>query len=118
MPMNLAYVLTIGKFPSTCSVEGVTEAVQELLLDDSGDNNQNKHKKSSDQSDAVAQDKSVKTEEMAAASKELTQEQKEKAAASASSIGAMVYSLVKKVAIVGGIYLVGYMGWSVAWLIG
>lgn len=30
----------------------------------------------------------------------------------------MVYSVVKKIATVGIIYFVGYMGWSVAWLIG
>ncbi|KAH8406683.1 hypothetical protein KR222_003005, partial [Zaprionus bogoriensis] len=33
------------------------------------------------------------------------------------SIFAVLYSVGKKVAIVGSIYLVGYMGWSVAWLI-
>ncbi|XP_016999089.2 extended synaptotagmin-2 isoform X2 [Drosophila takahashii] len=34
-----------------------------------------------------------------------------------NSIFSVFYSLGKKVAIVGSIYLVGYMGWSVAWLI-
>ncbi|EDV93593.1 GH18195 [Drosophila grimshawi] len=34
-----------------------------------------------------------------------------------NSIFSMIYTVVKKVAIVGSIYLVGYMGWSVAWLI-
>ncbi|KRG01713.1 extended synaptotagmin-2 isoform X3 [Drosophila mojavensis] len=33
------------------------------------------------------------------------------------SIFSVIYSVGKKVAIVGSIYLVGYMGWSVAWLI-
>ncbi|KAH8360178.1 hypothetical protein KR093_011123, partial [Drosophila rubida] len=33
------------------------------------------------------------------------------------SIFSLLYSVSKKVAIVGSIYLVGYMGWSVAWLI-
>lgn len=33
------------------------------------------------------------------------------------SIFSTIYTVVKKVAIVGSIYLVGYMGWSVAWLI-
>lgn len=33
------------------------------------------------------------------------------------SIFNVLYSVGKKVAIVGSIYLVGYMGWSVAWLI-
>jgi len=31
---------------------------------------------------------------------------------------ARVYSFVKKAAVVGTVYFVGYMGWSVAWLIG
>ncbi|KAM8705446.1 hypothetical protein ACLKA7_009836 [Drosophila subpalustris] len=34
-----------------------------------------------------------------------------------NSIFSVLYSAGKKIAIVGGIYLVGYMGWSVAWLI-
>lgn len=29
-----------------------------------------------------------------------------------------IYSFVKKAAVVGCVYIVGYMGWSVAWLIG
>lgn len=33
------------------------------------------------------------------------------------NIFSVLYSVGKKVAIVGSIYLVGYMGWSVAWLI-
>ncbi|XP_061389220.1 extended synaptotagmin-2, partial [Musca vetustissima] len=33
------------------------------------------------------------------------------------SIFSTMYAVAKKVAIVGSIYLVGYMGWSVAWLI-
>lgn len=33
------------------------------------------------------------------------------------SIFSILYTVGKKVAIVGSIYLVGYMGWSVAWLI-
>ncbi|XP_030078725.1 extended synaptotagmin-2-B isoform X4 [Drosophila hydei] len=36
---------------------------------------------------------------------------------SEDSIFSIIYSVGKKVAIVGSIYLVGYMGWSVAWLI-
>lgn len=31
---------------------------------------------------------------------------------------ATVYSFVKKASVVGAVYFVGYMGWSVAWLIG
>ncbi|XP_068157205.1 extended synaptotagmin-2 isoform X3 [Drosophila tropicalis] len=34
-----------------------------------------------------------------------------------NSIFSIIYGVGKKVAIVGSIYLVGYMGWSVAWLI-
>lgn len=34
-----------------------------------------------------------------------------------NNIFSVLYSVGKKVAIVGSIYLVGYMGWSVAWLI-
>lgn len=33
------------------------------------------------------------------------------------SFFSIAYALVKKVTIVGAIYVVGYMGWSVAWLI-
>lgn len=33
------------------------------------------------------------------------------------SIFSIVYSVLKKVVIVGAIYFVGYMGWSMAWLI-
>lgn len=29
----------------------------------------------------------------------------------------LLYSVFKKVFIIGGVYLVGYMGWSIAWLI-
>lgn len=34
------------------------------------------------------------------------------------ALTATLYSAAKKVAIVGSIYVIGYMGWSVAWLIG
>lgn len=102
-------------------MEGPAE-VQELLLDDSSEE-RSKHPKSEvTESSKVDNNKRVTKEDaaekMAAASKELTQEQKEKEAMDSSSVGSMVYSLAKKVALVGGIYLVGYMGWSVAWLIG
>lgn len=33
-------------------------------------------------------------------------------------LSTIVYSAAKKIAIVGSIYVIGYMGWSVAWLIG
>lgn len=35
-----------------------------------------------------------------------------------SGIMSIAYSFIKKIATVGIIYFVGYMGWSVAWLIG
>lgn len=87
-------------------MEGATEAIQELLLDDSAE--EQPKEKTGDP-------------KMAAASKEMSPEQKMKEASSASagsSIGDIVYSAVKKVVTVGAIYMVGYMGWSVAWLIG
>lgn len=40
-----------------------------------------------------------------------------KPASNDDSIFSVVYSVLKKVAIVGAIYFVGYMGWSMAWLI-
>lgn len=64
--------------------------------------------------------------EMAAESKEISPneptvvvKQATNAASSSGddSIFSLVYSIVKKVTIVGAIYLVGYMNWSVAWLI-
>ncbi|XP_053697530.1 extended synaptotagmin-2 isoform X2 [Sabethes cyaneus] len=58
---------------------------------------------------------------MAGASKEQTPEKAEieqaAACASGDSIGSLLYSFAKKVVTVGIIYFVGYMGWSVAWLI-
>lgn len=39
------------------------------------------------------------------------------ASSSDDSIFNLLYSIVKKVTVVGAIYLVGYMNWSVAWLI-
>lgn len=40
-----------------------------------------------------------------------------KSASSDDNIFSIVYSVLKKVVIVGAIYFVGYMGWSMAWLI-
>lgn len=37
--------------------------------------------------------------------------------ASDDNIMSTIYAAVKKISIVGAIYFVGYMGWSVAWLI-
>ncbi|XP_055923756.1 extended synaptotagmin-2 isoform X2 [Eupeodes corollae] len=57
---------------------------------------------------------------MVAASKELNPETEaiKKAANTAEEgIFSLIYSVAKKMAVVGVIYLVGYMGWSVAWLL-
>uniref|UniRef100_A0A034VD48 Extended synaptotagmin-2 n=2 Tax=Bactrocera dorsalis TaxID=27457 RepID=A0A034VD48_BACDO len=60
----------------------------------------------------------VDESEMAAASKEVNPEKAvATTSASSDSIFSIIYTVFKKVAIVGSIYLVGYMGWSVAWLI-
>ncbi|XP_018788338.1 PREDICTED: extended synaptotagmin-2 isoform X1 [Bactrocera latifrons] len=60
----------------------------------------------------------VDDSEMAAASKEVNGEKAvATTSASSDSIFSIIYTVFKKVAIVGSIYLVGYMGWSVAWLI-
>lgn len=52
-------------------------------------------------------------------SKEITAEKAEleKRASDGGSIVSIIYSAVKKVSIVGIVYFVGYMNWSVAWLI-
>lgn len=47
-----------------------------------------------------------------------SKESPEKATTSSSDTFSIVYSIAKKIAAVGIIYFVGYMGWSVAWLIG
>lgn len=71
---------------------------------------------------AADQVKANEDGKMAAESKEVSPEKKKEAekqtTVSESSLGSIVYSLAKKVVAVGAIYLVGYMGWSVAWLIG
>lgn len=62
---------------------------------------------------------------MAAASKELRDDipttqlvrPVEKTSAATDSIFTILYSIAKKVSIVGAVYLVGYMNWSIAWLI-
>jgi hypothetical protein len=52
-------------------------------------------------------------------SKELTAErlELEKRASEEGGLMTVVYSAAKKVAVVGIVYFVGYMNWSVAWLI-
>ncbi|XP_031626482.1 extended synaptotagmin-2 isoform X3 [Contarinia nasturtii] len=65
--------------------------------------------------------KTKNSDEMAAASKEASKDEPVvKPAASTrsdDSVFTILYSIVKKVSVVGAIYLVGYMNWSVAWLI-
>lgn len=64
------------------------------------------------------------TDKMAAASKEVRADESVQVTQSTSSstrsddsVFNLLYSIVKKVTVVGAIYLVGYMNWSVAWLI-
>lgn len=94
------------------SADGVEEAVQELLAE----------------TKTAALPDAPESAEMAAASKELSPEKEaasssndqkdSSSSASSSSMFSLIYSTVKKVVTVGIIYCVGYMGWSVAWLIG
>lgn len=61
--------------------------------------------------------------EMAAASKEASKDEPapvvvpKPTTRSDDSVFTILYSIAKKVSVVGAIYLVGYMNWSVAWLI-
>lgn len=71
--------------------------------------------------------KSVTSDKMAAESKEarrpdetplqVANSSTSAASKSDDSIFNLLYSIAKKVSVVGAIYLVGYMNWSVAWLI-
>lgn len=73
----------------------------------------------------LSADKIELPNEMAAASKELRDDGEQsqirkpnvKSSAATDSIFTILYSIAKKVSIVGAVYLVGYMNWSVAWLI-
>ncbi|XP_026466139.1 extended synaptotagmin-2 isoform X2 [Ctenocephalides felis] len=56
-------------------------------------------------------------EDMAGASKELDPSKPSPHVGSYGSVGSWIYSLAKKIIVVGTVYFVGYMGWSVAWLI-
>lgn len=59
-------------------------------------------------------------DEMTGASKEQNPEKEENAqlqGTTGDNVGSLLYSFAKKVVTVGIIYFVGYMGWSVAWLI-
>lgn len=68
-------------------------------------------------------DENLPTSEMAAASKEVQKDEPPSQAVKANqprssdSIFNLLYMIAKKVSLVGAIYLVGYMNWSVAWLI-
>lgn len=69
-------------------------------------------------------EKSVQPDEMAALSKDADPNAQPLAVKSVKStsksddgIFTILYSIAKKVTMVGAIYLVGYMNWSVAWLI-
>ncbi|XP_055676683.1 extended synaptotagmin-2 isoform X2 [Lutzomyia longipalpis] len=58
--------------------------------------------------------------DMPTVSKEKTPDEADSSVAKVSSDGGMfslIYTVAKRVAVVGVIYFVGYMGWSVAWLI-
>lgn len=61
----------------------------------------------------------VAVDEMTGASKEQNPEKVENAQlqSTGDNVGSLLYSFAKKVVTVGIIYFVGYMGWSVAWLI-
>lgn len=68
--------------------------------------------------------KTIPSSDMAAASKEVRQDEsaeiakpKPQTTRTDDSVFTLLYSIVKKVTVVGAIYLVGYMNWSVAWLI-
>lgn len=54
---------------------------------------------------------------MVAASKEVAKNESDKMKMSDDSVFTLLYTIFKKVSVVGAVYLVGYMGWSVAWLI-
>lgn len=63
-------------------------------------------------------DKSVdETDSKMSNSKELTPEKAEIESHTDGGILSIMYSAAKKVAVVGIVYFVGYMNWSVAWLI-
>lgn len=95
-----------GEFPSSSSIPGSAEG-DRLLGGETGT-----------ASDVV--------DEMTGASKEQSPEKVEAENAQLQSaagggggdnVGSLLYSFAKKVVTVGIIYFVGYMGWSVAWLI-
>lgn len=62
---------------------------------------------------AASKELSSKLENINSDSKDIAKS----AASNDDGIFGIVYSVLKKVAMVGAIYFVGYMGWSMAWLI-
>lgn len=73
-----------------------------------------------EEEEALEEQKNLEATNMAATSATeaaATENAVSKRSSTEESIFSTIYTVVKKVAIVGSIYLVGYMGWSVAWLI-
>ncbi|XP_075146495.1 extended synaptotagmin-like protein 2 isoform X3 [Haematobia irritans] len=78
-----------------------------------------------DEEEILAEERKLEAAKMAATTPTATENNElsstENAVAKPSSaeesIFSVMYTVAKKVAMVGSIYLVGYMGWSVAWLI-
>ncbi|XP_061505489.1 extended synaptotagmin-2 isoform X2 [Anopheles gambiae] len=94
------------------------------MSDSLTDQHQSPDSPSSSEVDSLLQPPSSEASEMAGASKELSPEMQsappessEVAKTKDDSIMTLLYSFAKKVVTVGIIYFVGYMGWSVAWLI-
>ncbi|XP_040158676.1 extended synaptotagmin-2 isoform X3 [Anopheles arabiensis] len=94
------------------------------MSDSLTDQHQSPDSPSSSEVDSLLQPPSSEASEMAGASKELSPEKQsappessEVAKTKDDSIMTLLYSFAKKVVTVGIIYFVGYMGWSVAWLI-
>lgn len=90
-----------GEFPSSSSSSiPATSSEDDRLLGETGAAN-------------------VAVDEMTGASKEQNPEKVENAQlqSTGDNVGSLLYSFAKKVVTVGIIYFVGYMGWSVAWLI-
>lgn len=91
-----------GEFPSSSSssIPATSSSEDDRLLGETGAAN-------------------VAVDEMTGASKEQNPEKVENAQlqSTGDNVGSLLYSFAKKVVTVGIIYFVGYMGWSVAWLI-
>uniref|UniRef100_A0A182PKG6 Uncharacterized protein n=1 Tax=Anopheles epiroticus TaxID=199890 RepID=A0A182PKG6_9DIPT len=94
------------------------------MSDSPADQHQSPDPPSSSEADSLLQPLPTDLADMAGASKELSPEKQspppessEVAKTKDDSIMTLLYSFAKKVVTVGIIYFVGYMGWSVAWLI-